>query len=134
MATQHAPDADSASPTSGAPATPRVSGEVARVNTDAPSELAPESSTRASPPEPAPPGAAPSDTLLSAGKPAERLELRLEDGLSRIEDRLRDLDARLSVLEQKRPSAAAEPRTNPWLWLVFLLALVVIFQLLQRMR
>jgi hypothetical protein len=77
----------------------------------------------------------PSDTLLSAGKPADRLELMLEDRLALVDERMRELDARLAILEQKksvRPAAESLPR--PWLWIAFLIALVVVFQLLHRVR
>ena len=139
MQKQHAPDADTTSPASGAPATPRVSGEVvvgSVAEAADPTETPiPESSLRVAPANEAPSvGAGSSDTLLSAGKPADRLELLLEDGLSQIEARLRDLDARLAVLEQKKPSPVVEPRNKPWLWIVFLVVLVVVFQMLQRMR
>lgn len=78
----------------------------------------------------------PGDTLLSAGKPADRLELLLEDRLGTVDDRLRELDARLAVLEQRKSIRAPEPqpRPKPWLWLVFLVLLVVIFQLLRRVH
>jgi hypothetical protein len=140
MQKQRAQDIDATSPASGAPATPRVSGEVAKgsvaLSEPADETPLPESSLRAAPADAAPtnPNAESSDTLLSAGKPADRLELLLEDGLSRIDARLHDLDARLAVLEQKKPSPVAEPRNKPWLWIVFLVVLVVVFQMLQRMR
>jgi hypothetical protein len=130
----HEPDPD-ASP-SGVPATPRVSGE--QLTGDS---AEPESSTRAAPalaepslaPEPAA-NSEPSDTLLSAGKPADRLELLLEDRLAIVDERLREVDSRLAVLERRKTIAAPEPRRKPWLWIVFLIALVVVFQLLQRVR
>ncbi|MDF3065874.1 MAG: hypothetical protein K0R38_1475 [Polyangiaceae bacterium] len=139
MQKQHAQEAESASPTSGAPATPRVSGEVVKGSVPeaagAEETPLPSSNRRAAETAAAPPGSGESsDTLLSAGKPADRFELLLEDGLSRIEARLRDLDARLSVLEQKKPSPVPEPRHKPWLWIVFLVTLVVVFQMLQRVR
>lgn len=138
MQKQQAQDESSTAPASGAPTTPRVSGEVAtgsltplEAETETP---LPASSTHPAMPDEAGP-LAPSDTLLSAGKPADRLELRLEDGFSQIEARLRDIDARLALLEQKKPSAAPEPRRfSPWLWLAFLVALVIVFQMLQRVR
>jgi hypothetical protein len=83
----------------------------------------------------------PSDTLLSAGRPADRLELLLEDRLATVDERLRgferdlhEVDSRLLVLEQKKSIAAPEPRQKPWLWIAFLIALVVVFQLLRRVR
>jgi hypothetical protein len=134
MQKQHAQDADDGAPASDAPGTPRASGEVAKLSLEEPTATVEgppsESSTRSEPPS----EREPSDTLLSAGKPAARLELLLEDGLSQIEARLRELDARLAVLEQHKPSSVAEPRHKPWLWIVFLIALVVAFQMLQRVR
>jgi hypothetical protein len=125
---------------SGPPATPRASGEqqagLAQVETPLPV-----SSTRAAEPLDAPVPSEPSDTLLSAGKPADRLELMLEDRLAVVDERLREVeqqlreaDTRLHVLEQKKASVAPEPRQKPWLWIAFLIALVVVFQLLRRVR
>jgi len=83
----------------------------------------------------------PSDTLLSAGKPADRVELLVEDRLVEIErhlqevdERLHEVDARLLVVERKKSLAAPEPerRQKPWVWFTFLIAFVVIFQLVQR--
>lgn len=137
---------------SGPPATPRVSGEVsgardALVDPEASGPQAssapmPESSMRAFELRSVGPSAdatplpsEPSDTLLSAGKPADRLEILLEDRLGQVDERLRELSARISILEQKKSSApAAEPRVKPWLWLAFLVALVVVFQLLRHVR
>jgi hypothetical protein len=132
------PDAD---PESGAPHTPRVSGEqsVDEIARALRPEVEPESSTR--PSSDAPTASEPSDTLLSAGKPADRLELLLEDRLALVDEklalfdeRLRELDGRLFTLEQRRSLGASEPRQRPWLWIAFLIALVVVFQLLQKMR
>jgi hypothetical protein len=95
----------------------------------------PESSTRTAqlPDEPVA-RSEPSDTLLSAGKPADRLEVMIEDRLAVVDERLRELDQRLSVLEQRKSIRVEEPRQKPWLWIVFLIALVVVFQLLRAMR
>jgi hypothetical protein len=127
MQKREAPDPETTTP-SGATATPRASGE--RPLAALPSADTMESSAVSEP------GAVsePSDTLLSAGKPADRLELIIDDRLSGIEDRLRDLDARLAVLERKKTSIASETRQKPWLWIAFLIALVVVFQLLRRVR
>jgi hypothetical protein len=132
MQKQKAHDHDPA-PASGAPTTPRVSGEVAKGSLPAETPL-PESSTRAALPDEAAAASEPSDTLLSAGKPADRLELLLEDRMASVDERLRELDTRLSVLEQKKTSAAPELRQKPWLWIAFLIALVVVFQMLQAVR
>jgi hypothetical protein len=138
------PERDANDPSSVPPHTPRVSGEVpARlelVDSSASGSIStstplPESSLRAAPAASEPPiPSEPSDTLLSAGKPADRFEIMLEDRLALVDERLREVDARLSLLEQRRSVRAPEPRAKPWLWLVFLLALVVVFQLLRRMR
>ncbi len=143
MQKREAQDPDLTTP-SDATATPRASGEQPR----SPLPTAPGQPRAAaiSDPPPAisdppaaisdPPAAIsePSDTLLSAGKPADKLEIVIEDRLSGIEERLRELDGRLAVLERKKTSAAPEPRQKPWLWIAFLIALVVVFQLLNRVR
>jgi hypothetical protein len=127
---------------SAAPRTPRVSGEQPAGVVETP---LPESSTRAHAPDSSASDPAavsePSDTLLSAGRPADRLELLLEDRLAvvderlrEVDERLRDADSRLLVLERKKSIVAPEPRQKPWLWIVFLIALVVVFQLLRRVR
>ena len=132
-------------PASGAPATPRVSGEQpagVAPTANATDTPAPQSSTRAAQAdEPSGVVSEPSDTLLSAGKPADRLELLLEDRLAVVDQRLRevderlhDVDSRLLVLEQKKSIAAPEPRQKSWIWIAFLIAIVVVFQLLRRVR
>ncbi len=101
----------------------------------------PTSSTRNAQPEEVSAVSVPSDTLLSAGKPADRVEVLLEDRLVAVDERLREVDAhlreadgRLLVLEQKKSIGAPEPRQKPWLWIAFLIAIVVVFQLLRRVR
>jgi hypothetical protein len=131
MPEQDPRDPDSANADSGAPATPRVSGELGAAV--APAE--PVSSTRAAVlPEEPPVVSEPGDTLLSAGKPADRLELMVEDRFAVLDERLHQLETRLIVLEQKKSTRAPEPRQRPWLWLAFLVALVVVFQLLRLAR
>jgi hypothetical protein len=136
-------DPEPPTPASGAPATPRVSGEQRAGVAAAPSDSAtpaPQSSTRAAQVDEPAVVSVPSDTLLSAGKPADRLELLLEDRravdqrLREVDERLQDVDSRLLVLEQKKSIAAPEPRQKPWLWIAFLIAIVVVFQLLRRVR
>ena len=137
-------DPEPPTPESGAPATPRVSGEqraggaAAASGSETPP---PQSSMRAAPADELAVLSEPSDTLLSAGKPADRLELLLEDRLAALDQRLREVDerlhgvdSRLLVLEQKKSIAAPEPRQKPWLWIAFLVAIVVVFQLLRRVR
>lgn len=146
-------DSDPALPQSGPLATPRVSGELGvgpeSSGPQASAAPMPQSSMRAfelrsvgpladhtpsaAPSLPVP--SEPSDTLLSAGKPADKLEIMLEDRLAQVDERLRELEGRLVILEQKRSSApVAEARHKPWLWLAFLVALVVVFQLLRHVR
>lgn len=135
MQKPYAHESDTDAPGSGAPATPRVSSEVKKLVASVETPL-PESSTRSASAGQDPPREQESnDTLLSAGKPADRLELLLEDRLAVVDEQLRELSARLLVLEQKKKtSSAPEPRQKPWLWIAFLIALVAIFQLLQRLR
>jgi hypothetical protein len=140
MPERDAHDTDPAA--SSPPATPRVSGEqLAGVDAAALDTPLPESSTRPAHTEEPAAASEPSDTLLSAGKPADRLELLLEDHLAgmdqrlhEVDARLHELDTRLAVLEQRKPTSAPEPRQKPWLWIAFLIGLVVVFQLLRRVR
>ncbi len=143
MPEREAHETEPPTPASGAPATPRVSGEQPAGAAGVPDAPAPESSTRASLAEELPVVSEPSDTLLSAGRPASPLELLLEDRLADVDERLREVDQRLQgvdsrllILEQKKSIAvpAPEPRHKPWLWIAFLLALIVVFQLLRRVR
>ncbi len=138
MPERDAHDNDPAAPRSGPPATPRVSGEGLASAADS---ARPPSDTGKAQQEEVSAVSVPSDTLLSAGKPADRLEIRLEDRMSvvderlrEVDERLRDVDTRLHVLEQKKSIGAPEPRQKPWLWIAFLIALVVVFQLLRRVR
>ena len=136
-------DSDQAAAASGAPATPRASGEVA-VGSESSGPQAsdaplPESSMRAFElrsvaPAAEAPASEPSDTLLSAGKPADRLEIMLEDRLLLVDERMRELEGRLAILEQKKSVAPVDARQKPWLWIAFLIGLVVVFQLLHRVR
>jgi len=136
MQKQKAQDSTSAAAESAPLPTPRVSGEVPTGSFAADTPM-PQSSTRMAEPPDAPGAPSePTDTLLSAGKPADRLELLLEDRLAVVDERLRELDARIAVLEEPKPPAMSLPvaRQKPWLWLVFLIALVAIFQLLRALR
>ena len=133
MQKREAHDPETQTPASGAPTTPRVSGEV--VVSRLALEEQPESANPTLSVIPAAaPSSEPSDTLLSAGKPAARLELMLEDHQAFVEARLAELESRIEVLEQGKTSHPPETRQKPWLWIAFLIALVVVFQLLQRMR
>lgn len=133
MQKREAHDPESAA-SSGAVATPRVSGEVT-TGSQIGEPVVPDSSTRPAQLAEEPSVVSePTDTLLSAGKPADKWELLLEDRLAVVDERLRELDARLGVLERKKTSDLPEPRQKSWLWLAFLVALVVAFQLLTRLR
>jgi len=126
-------------PASVAPSTPRASGERPTDASAAGDVARLANSTR--PPQVEELGVVsePADTLLSAGKPAERVELLVEDRLAEVErhlqevdERLHEVDSRLLVVERKKSLAAPERRQKPWVWFAFLIAFVVIFQLLQR--
>lgn len=117
--------------TSSAPTTPRVSGERSSVAAASP----PASSTRrpasTDAPEPGFEPAEPTDTLLSVGAPAAKFELMVEDRLAGVDDRLQALEQRIQDLEQRRPVEVGERRSQPWLWVVFLVAIAAVFQLLR---
>jgi hypothetical protein len=67
-------------------------------------------------------------TLVSVPTPADQAELELEDRLAECERKIYGLDERLRVLEARSPGSS-EPG---WLvWVVFLLALAVAWQLFQ---
>jgi hypothetical protein len=135
MPEQDPRDKEPTTPESGVPATPRVSGEVAARPASASAPPEPVSDTRAAVlPEEPPAVSEPGDTLLSAGKPAARLEVMVEDRFAVLDERLHQLEARLVVLEQKKSTRAPEPQQKPWLWIAFLIALVVVFQLLRLAR
>jgi hypothetical protein len=134
------------------PRTPRATSEI-EAERDTISDAAPESSLREVPEAAKPakdrarlelaPESEPGDTLLSAGAPASRLELMLEDRFGTLEKRLDDLEARrfteldrrLQRLERERQNEAldawAVTRNRPWLWLVFLAVVAAVFQLLR---
>ena len=121
------------------PSTPRASGERPVDATAAGDVARPANSTRRPQAEELAVVSEPADTLLSAGKPAERVELLVEDRLAEVErhlqeveERLHEVDSRLLVVERKKSLAAPERRQKPWVWFAFLIAFVVIFQLLQR--
>jgi hypothetical protein len=126
-------------PASGAPSTPRASGE-RPADASAAGDVA-RTANGSGPPQAEEPAVVsePGDTLLSAGKPADRVELLAEDRMAEVErhlqeidERLHEVDSRLLVVERKKSLAAPERRQKPWIWFAFLIAFVVIFQLLQR--
>jgi hypothetical protein len=122
------PHSESAAP----PQTPRASGEVSSPLSSVQTPF-PLSRTREAA-ESDPVNSEPGDTLLSAGKPADRLELMLEDRLASVDERLRELDSRLNILEQKKSVPAPAPQQKPWLWIAFLIAVVAVFQLLHALK
>jgi hypothetical protein len=126
-------------PASAAPSTPRASGERPAEASAARDVARPANSTSLPQAEELAVASEPGDTLLSAGKPANRVDLLVEDRLVEIErhlrevdERLHEVDSRLLVVERKKSLAAPEHRQKPWVWFAFLIAFVVIFQLLQR--
>ena len=126
-------------PASVAPSTPRASGERPAEASAAGDVARPANSTRPPQAEELAVASEPGDTLLSAGKPADRVELLVEDRLVELErhlqevdERLHEVDSRLLIVEQKKSLPAPERRQRPWVWFAFSIAFVVIFQLLQR--
>ena len=126
-------------PASVAPSTPRASGERPAEAPAAGDVARPANRTKPPQSEELAVASEPGDTLLSAGKPADRVELLVEDRLVELErhlqevdERLQEVDSRLLVVERKKSLAAPERRQKPWVWFAFLIAFVVIFQLLQR--
>jgi len=128
------PESDARDSEPEAPATPRVSGEQ-QIGSALPADLAvPLSSTRNVQPSESPAMSEPGDTLLSAGKPAERWEVVLEDRLAVVDAKLQELETRLSGLERKRLRDVPVTRPKPWLWIAFLIGVAVVFQLLRWVR
>jgi len=76
------------------------------------------------------------DTLLSVPAPAPSFEVEVEDRLSDHEQRIDDLTARLRALEARPAgSGATSAGSQPWLmWVVFLLALALAWQIFARGR
>lgn len=75
------------------------------------------------------------DTLLSVPAPAPSFEVEVDDRLTALERHMEDVRLRVTAVEK----AQSEPREEPpkaaprWLiWVVFLLALAVAFQLFGR--
>jgi len=122
---------DASDPTNPAPTTPRASGEASAPGFVGDTPV-PESVTRVAEPDSVSAPPVPSDTLLSVGPPANKLEVMLEDRLGTLDQRLFQLEDRLRVLEQKKPPEVVEKaRTKPWLWVAFLVAIATVFQLLR---
>ena len=82
------------------------------------------------------PRVASEDTLLSVPAPAPSFEVEVEDTLTDHEHRIDELADRLRALEARQGSAgAAGVGSQPWLmWVVFLLALALAWQIFARGR
>lgn len=75
-----------------------------------------------------------SDTLLSVPAPASRDELALDERLSSLERRLDALQSRLELLERQGRRGSESPERGYWVWLLFLAALALAWQLLSLLR
>jgi hypothetical protein len=146
MSSSRAPENPQDSAT--APETPRNTGIVEQtpvvadsptVATEATSpsiELAAPSGERRSRPVRQKPRVASEDTLLSVPAPAPSFEVEVEDRLNDHEQRLDELAGRLRTLESRQGSAGGmSAGSQPWLvWVVFLLALALAWQIFARGR
>jgi hypothetical protein len=74
------------------------------------------------------------DTLLSAPRPADRLELLIEDRLASFESRLDSMESRLEALERRKQPEPAEPSGRWWIWAFFLLALAIAWKALETLK
>jgi hypothetical protein len=132
------------------PPTPRGSPEVLDSRVTASTAAAVESSEARDteldaglPPEPertpvagalAEPGRPEHDTLLSAPRPADRLELVVEDKLAGFEMRLDRLEARLETVERRKAAEPEQASGRWWIWVFFLLALAVAWRALEALK
>jgi hypothetical protein len=73
-------------------------------------------------------------TLLSLPAPADASELVFEDRLIDCERKIAALQDRMRVLESRPTGGYAAPEQNWLVWVVFLLALAVAWQLFQGAR
>jgi hypothetical protein len=74
------------------------------------------------------------DTLLSAPRPADRMELLVEDKLSGFETRLDSLEARLATLEHKKQVEPREGNANWGIWVFLLIALAIGWKALEVLK
>ena len=74
------------------------------------------------------------DTLLSAPRPADRLELVVEDRLAGFEQRLEALEARIDAVERRKAPEPSEASGRWWIWIFFLLALAVAWKALEALK
>ena len=73
-----------------------------------------------------------SDTLMSAPT-LTREDLALEERLSTAERNLSELMLRVDRLERRPPEGQVEAPHLRWIWLVFLAALAIAWQILSRL-
>lgn len=74
------------------------------------------------------------DTLLSAPRPADKLELLIEDRLAGFEARLESLEARIESVERRKLSEPKDPAGRWWIWVFFLLALAIAWKALEALK
>lgn len=74
------------------------------------------------------------DTLLSLPRPADKLELVIEDRLAGFEARLDALEARIEGVERRKPAEQGDPAGRWWIWVFFLLALAVAWKALEALK
>jgi hypothetical protein len=74
------------------------------------------------------------DTLLSAPRPADRLELIVDDKLSGFETRLDALEARLASLERTKAVEPREGNANWGIWVFLLIALAIGWKALEALK
>jgi hypothetical protein len=99
-------------------------------------EVAAPSGERRSRPVRQKPRAASEDTLLSVPAPAPSFEVEVEDTLGYHEQRLEELAGRVRALESRQVSTGGiSAGSQSWLvWVVFLLALALAWQIFARGR
>ena len=81
----------------------------------------------------APPPAS-SDTLLSLPTPASREDLAFDERVSACERQIEELSRRVQTLERRGQSIAETPERGRWMWLVFLAALALVWQIISLFR
>jgi hypothetical protein len=74
------------------------------------------------------------DTLLSAPRPADRVELMVEDKLSGFDARLDSLEARLASLERTKAAEPREGNGNWGIWVFLLIALAIGWKALEALK
>jgi hypothetical protein len=74
-----------------------------------------------------------SDTLLSVPAPASREDLAFDERLSACEKKLDELVRRVDALERGQRNTAETPQRY-WIWLIFLAALALAWQIISLFR